>query len=83
MPLPPEAEFCNPNTTLPSEMRDAIALFEQELAKCNGHTMTPASSGFVGMMEWDPEPIYDLLLATPKDMDSESDYEGSCHPLRE
>jgi hypothetical protein len=53
-PLPPEAEFWNPNTTLPSKMRDVIALFERELARSNGHTMTPASSGFVGMMEWDP-----------------------------
>ena len=68
---------------LPSEMRDVIALFERQLARRNGHTMALASSGFVGMMEWDPEPVYDLLLATPKDMDSESDSKGSYHPLRE
>jgi hypothetical protein len=41
------------------------------------------SSRFVGMMEWDPESLYDLLLATPENMDSESDSEGSCPPLRE
>ena len=35
------------------------------------------------MMEQDPESIYDLLLATPENMDFESDSEGSYHPLRE
>jgi hypothetical protein len=34
-PLPLEAEFWNSNTALPSEMRDAIALFERELATRN------------------------------------------------
>ena len=58
-------------------MRDAITLFEQELARHNGHMMTPDSSGFVGMMEQDPEFIYDLLLATPENTDSESNSEGS------
>ena len=45
--------------------------------------MTPKFSRFVGMMEWDPESLYDLLLATPENMDSESDSEGSCHSQRE
>ena len=40
-------------------------------------------SGFVGMMERDLEYIYDRLLATPENTDSESDSEGSYHPLRE
>jgi hypothetical protein len=35
------------------------------------------------MMEQDPESIYDLLLATPENTDSESDSEGSCHTLGE
>jgi hypothetical protein len=35
------------------------------------------------MMERDPESIYDLLLATPENMGSESDSEGSCYLLRE
>ena len=60
-----------------------IALFERELARHTGCTMTPKSSGFVGMMERDPESVYDLLLATLEDTDYESDSEGSCHPLRE
>jgi hypothetical protein len=64
-------------------MRNAIALFERELARHNGHTMTPESSGFVGMMEQDPKSLYDLLLATPENTDSESDSKGSCHSLRE
>ena len=58
-------------------------LFEQELARRNCHTTTPGSSRFVGMMERDPESIYELLLATPENTDSESDSEGSCHLLRE
>ena len=38
---------------------------------------------FVDMMEQNPKSIYDLLQVTPDDMDSESDSEGSYHPLRE
>jgi hypothetical protein len=34
------------------------------------------------MMEWDPESLYDLLPATPKNTDSEADSKGSCPPLR-
>jgi hypothetical protein len=64
-------------------MRDAIALFERELARCNGRTMASNSPRFMGMMERDPESLYDLLLATPKNMDSRSDYEGSYPPPRE
>jgi hypothetical protein len=64
-------------------MRDAITLFERERAIHNGRTTTPASFGFVGMMERDPKYVYDLLLATLENMDSKSDSEGSCHPLRE
>jgi hypothetical protein len=64
-------------------MRDAIKHFERELAKCNGPATTPSPSGFVGMMERDPESIYDLLSMTLGNMDSKSDSEGSCHPLRE
>jgi hypothetical protein len=45
--LPPEAKFWNPSTMLPFEMRDEITLFERELDRCNGHTMTPVSSRFV------------------------------------
>ena len=64
-------------------MRDAITLFERELARRNGHTMMIVSSGFVGMMERDSEFIYDLLWTTPKNTDYEFDSEGSCYPLRE
>jgi hypothetical protein len=35
------------------------------------------------MMERDPESAYDLLSMTLGNIDSESDSEGSCHPLRE
>jgi hypothetical protein len=35
------------------------------------------------MMERDSEFIYDLLLATLENIDSKSDYKGSCHLLRE
>ena len=45
--------------------------------------MTPESSGFVGMMEQDPKSLYDLLLSTLENTYSESDFEGSYHPLRE
>ena len=45
--------------------------------------MTPNLSRFVGMMERDLESVYDLLLMTPRDMDSKSDSEGSYHPVRE
>jgi hypothetical protein len=81
--MPLEAEFWNPCTALPSGMRDAITFFERELARCNGHMMMLGSSRFVGMMEWDPEYVYDLLLMTPENTDSKSVFEGSCHPLRE
>ena len=64
-------------------MRDTIALFERELARRNGHTMMPESSEFVGMMERDPESVYDLPLVTPGNTNSESDSEGTYHPLRE
>ena len=64
-------------------MKDAIALFERELARHTGHTMMPKSSRFVGMMERDLESLGDLLLATPKNTDSESNSEGSCHSPRE
>ena len=64
-------------------MRDAIALFEQELARRNGRPMTLDCYRLVGMMERDLEFIYDLLLATLENTDSKSDSEGSCHPLRE
>jgi hypothetical protein len=64
-------------------MSNAIALFERELARRNGRSMKPESSRFVGMMERDPKSIYDLLLATPENTNSESDSDGSCHLLRE
>ena len=64
-------------------MKDAIALFEQEHARHTGRMMTLESSRFVGMMERDPESLYDLLWATPENTDSESDSEGSCHSPRE
>ena len=64
-------------------MRDATSLFERELARHTGHNMKPKSSGFVGMMERDPEFAFDLLLATPKNTDSESNSKGSCHSPRE
>jgi hypothetical protein len=64
-------------------VRDAIALFEQELTRRDGRSTTPESSRFVGMMERDLESIYNLLLATPENTDSEFNSEGSCHPLRE
>ena len=70
----PKAEFWNPNNALPSGMRDAITLFEQEMARRNGHVMTPGFFGFVGMMERDLESLYDLLLATPENIDSESNF---------
>ena len=63
-------------------MKDAIALFERELARHTGHTMMPESSRFVGMMERDLESLGDLLLATPKNTNSESNSEGSCHSPR-
>jgi hypothetical protein len=64
-------------------MRDMIALFERELARHNGRITTPDSPGLVEMMEQDPESLYDLLLATPENTDSESDSDRSCPPLRE
>ena len=63
-------------------MRDVIALFERELARHSGHSIMPEFSGFVGMMEQDPKSIYDLMLGTPENMDSNFDFEGSCHSLR-
>ena len=64
-------------------MRDMVTLFEQELARRNVHSTTPSPSRFVGMMEQDPESIYDLLPMTPGNIESESDSEGSCHSMRE
>jgi hypothetical protein len=49
--MPPEAEFWDPYIALPSGMRDAATLFEQELARRNRRSTTPSFSGFVGMME--------------------------------
>ena len=60
-PLPSEAKLWNPSIALPSEMRDAIALFERELARQTSRAMTVKSSRFVGMMEHDLESLYDLL----------------------
>jgi len=82
-PLLPEAKFWNPSTVLPSEMREVITLFERELAKHDGQLTMPESSGFVGMMERHLESLYDLLLATPKNMDSKFDFKGIYHPVRE
>ena len=45
--------------------------------------MMLGSFEFVGMMERDPESIYDLLSMTLWNMDSEYDSEGSYHSLRE
>ena len=81
--MPLEAKFWDPYTMLPSGMKDAIALFEQELARRNNPTMTPSPSRFVGMMERHPESVYDILSMTLGNTDSESDSKGSCHPLRE
>ena len=81
-PMPPEAKFWNPYFALPSGIRDAVALFERELAMHNGHSMILESTGFVGMMEQDPESLYDLLLVTLENMDSKSNSEGTYHPLR-
>ena len=64
-------------------MRDANVLFERELARHTSCMMTPESSEFVGMMEQDPKSLNDLLLATPKNTNSESDFEGSYHSPRE
>jgi hypothetical protein len=49
-------------------MMDAIALFERELARHSGRTAAPDSPRFMGMTKQDPESLYDLLLATPKNM---------------
>ena len=81
-PLLPEAKFWNPSTVLPSEMREVITLFERELAKHDGQLTMPESSGFVGMMEQDPESIYDLLPMTPRNINFKTDCEGTYHPLR-
>jgi hypothetical protein len=62
-------------------MRDTAMLFEQELARRNCHISAPSLPRFVGMVEWDPESIYDLLPSTLGDMDSESSSEGSYHPV--
>ena len=64
-------------------MRDAATLFEQELARQNRRSTMPSFFGFVGMMEQDPESVYDLLPLIPSDTDSEFDSEGNCHPVRE
>ena len=58
-------------------MRDSIALFERELARRNGRTTTLDSPRFMGMMEWDPESLYNLLLATLENTNSEFDSEGA------
>ena len=81
--LPPKAKFWNPSTPLPSEMRDVIALFEQERARRNGQTTTLDSLGLMGMMERDLESLYNLLLATLENTNSEFDSEGSYPPMRE
>jgi hypothetical protein len=70
--MPLEAEFWDPYIALPFGMRDATTLFEQEWARRDCCLMMPNLSGFVGMMEWDPESIYDLLESTPGDKDSKS-----------
>ena len=64
-------------------MRDVVTLFEQKLARRNGRTTTLDSHGFVGMMEQDPESLYDLLLATLENMNSVSNSKGSYHSPRE
>lgn len=43
----------------------------------------PSLTGFVGMMQRDPESVYDLLPTTLGDTNSESGFEGSCHLARE
>ena len=45
--------------------------------------MMPNLSEFMGMVERDPESIYDLLPSTPRETNSESYSEGSFHPVRE
>jgi hypothetical protein len=64
-------------------MRDAITFFEGELTRRSGRTATPDSPRFMGMLKWDLESFYDLLLATPENTNSESDFEGSYPPLRQ
>jgi hypothetical protein len=64
-------------------MRDATTIFERKLARRSHFSSALAIPGFVGMEEWDPESVYDLLPSTPGDTDSKSDSEGSCHPVRE
>ena len=59
-------------------MKDEIVIFEQELARHNGHTTMLGSSRFVGMMEQDLDSMYDLLLTTPENIDSKSNSKGSC-----
>jgi hypothetical protein len=81
--MPPKAEFWDPSVLLPSGMRDATTIFKQKLAKRSRFSSAPALPGFVGMEEWDPESIYDLLPSTLGDTDSESGSKGSCHPVRE
>ena len=64
-------------------MRDAIAPFEQQLARCNGRKTTPDSIGFMGMMERVMESLYDILLATIENTDSKSNSKGSYPLMRE
>ena len=64
-------------------MRDTIALFGREVARHTSRMMTLESFRFVRMMERDLKSLYDLLLATPKNTDSKSNSEGSCHSPRE
>lgn len=58
-------------------MRDATTLFEQELPRRNRCSMMPNLFGFMGMVEWDLESIYNLLLSTLDDIDSKSGSEGT------
>ena len=55
--MPLDAKFWDPCIALSSRMRDTVVLFERELARRNGHMMILGPSGFVGMMEQDPESI--------------------------
>lgn len=64
---------------LPFGMRDVVMLFEQEVARHNHRLSVPSFSRSVGMMERDLEFVYDLLLSTLGNTDSESSSEGSYH----
>jgi hypothetical protein len=77
--MPPERDFWDTSIPLPFRLRNAAALFEWELTewKCRA---SPLYAQFVGMTNYAPTSVHDLLDEESSGLSSETVQHKDSHP---